>query len=106
MRFLAKWATLQTSWTPGFLGGGRYLGMSRLAWPQLGGGVLEHFALSVAQPVIPYVIALAAASFRYIAIAYHRPGLHQHTSYLWCRASERWTIAMGVGGMALAILYK
>ena len=70
----------------------------------VGGGVLGYFALSVAQPVIPYVIALAAASFIYIAIADLIPGLHQHTS-IHASVGQLLTIAMGVGGMALAILY-
>ncbi|MBA3505108.1 MAG: ZIP family metal transporter [Betaproteobacteria bacterium] len=46
----------------------------------IAGGVLGYFALSFARPAIPYVIALAASSFIYIAIADLVPGLHQHTS--------------------------
>jgi zinc and cadmium transporter len=42
------------------------------------GGVLGYFALSHGEALIPYVLAIAAASFIYIAIADLIPGLHQH----------------------------
>jgi zinc and cadmium transporter len=42
------------------------------------GGVLGYFALSHGEAFIPYVLAVAAASFIYIAIADLIPGLHEH----------------------------
>ncbi|NWG87756.1 MAG: ZIP family metal transporter [Hydrogenophilaceae bacterium] len=42
------------------------------------GGVIGWFALSGATGVIPYVLALAAASFIYIAVADLVPALHKH----------------------------
>lgn len=41
------------------------------------GAVLAYFALSDAQQFVPYVIAVAAASFIYIAVADLIPGLHK-----------------------------
>lgn len=41
------------------------------------GGVIAYFALAELQPVLPYVITLAAASFIYIAVADLIPGLHK-----------------------------
>ena len=40
------------------------------------GGVVAYFALAQLQPLLPYVITLAAASFIYIAVADLIPGLH------------------------------
>jgi len=41
------------------------------------GGVLAYFSLSIAHSVIPYVLAIAASSFIYIAVADLIPGLHK-----------------------------
>lgn len=41
------------------------------------GGVLAYFSLSVIQGVVPYVLAVAASSFIYIAVADLIPGLHK-----------------------------
>jgi len=41
------------------------------------GGVAAYFALSLAQGILPYVLAVAASSFIYIAVADLIPGLHQ-----------------------------
>jgi zinc and cadmium transporter len=70
----------------------------------MGGGVLGYFALSVAQPAIPYVVALAAASFIYIAIADLVPGLHQHTAAR-SAVAQSLAIACGVACMALAVAH-
>ena len=68
----------------------------------IGGGVLGYFALSVAQPAIPYVVSLAAASFIYIAVADLVPGLHQHTS-VSAAVAQSSAILCGIGCMALAV---
>ncbi len=41
------------------------------------GGVAAYFSLPLAKQLIPYVLALAAASFIYIAVADLIPGLHR-----------------------------
>ena len=41
------------------------------------GGVLAYFSLGMAQAVLPYVLAVAASSFIYIAVADLIPGLHK-----------------------------
>lgn len=43
------------------------------------GGVLAYFALKHVEPVVPYVLAVAAASFIYVAVADLIPSLHQRT---------------------------
>ncbi len=43
------------------------------------GGVVAYFFLREAQVVVPYVLAIAAASFIYIAVADLIPGLHRRT---------------------------
>lgn len=42
------------------------------------GGVIGYFVLTAIQPVVPYVIVFAAASFIYIAVADLVPELHRH----------------------------
>lgn len=41
------------------------------------GGVLAYFSLSMMQAALPYVLAVAASSFIYIAVADLIPGLHK-----------------------------
>ena len=43
------------------------------------GAVIAYYALGDVQGVVPYVLAVAAASFIYIAVADLIPGLHQRT---------------------------
>jgi zinc and cadmium transporter len=43
------------------------------------GGLVAYYSLQDAQAVVPYVLAVAAASFIYIAVADLIPGLHQRT---------------------------
>ncbi len=43
------------------------------------GGVLAYFALQQIEPFIPYVLAVAASSFIYIAVADLIPSLHKRT---------------------------
>jgi len=43
------------------------------------GGVLAYFFLADAESAVPYVLALAASSFIYIAVADLIPGLHKRT---------------------------
>jgi zinc and cadmium transporter len=41
------------------------------------GGVLAYFSLAAAEQAVPYVLAVAAASFLYVAVADLIPGLHR-----------------------------
>jgi zinc and cadmium transporter len=41
------------------------------------GGVVAYFALGFAQAAVPYVLAIAASSFIYVAVADLIPGLHK-----------------------------
>jgi zinc and cadmium transporter len=41
------------------------------------GGVVAYFSLGTAQQAVPYVLAIAAASFLYVAVADLIPGLHK-----------------------------
>ena len=60
------------------------------------GGVAGYFALSAAQSATPYVLALAASSFIYIAVADLIPGLHRAMD----SRSTAWQIALIALGIA------
>ena len=45
------------------------------------GGVAAYFALSIVERMVPYVLAVAASSFIYIAIADLIPGLHKRPEF-------------------------
>jgi zinc and cadmium transporter len=45
------------------------------------GGVLAYFALNTALGILPYALALAAASFIYVAVADLIPGLHRRVDF-------------------------
>ncbi len=45
------------------------------------GGVVAYFSLSLANTVVPYVLAIAASSFIYIAVADLIPGLHKRPEF-------------------------
>jgi len=61
----------------------------------IAGGVLAYYSLSDAQQALPYILAVAAASFIYIAVADLIPGLHQRTE-LAATAKQLVLIAAGV----------
>lgn len=70
------------------------------------GGVIAYLSLSLAEQVVPYVLAIAASSFIYIAVADLIPGLHRRTD-LAAAAQQVALILLGVGAIALtdAILH-
>jgi zinc and cadmium transporter len=68
------------------------------------GGIVGYFALAVSQPAIPYVVALAAASFIYIAMADLVPSLHQQAA-AHTAIAQSVMIALGVGCMMAAVAY-
>jgi zinc and cadmium transporter len=65
------------------------------------GGIVAYFALSFVQAGVPYVLAVAAASFIYIAVADLIPGLHRRPE-LMQTAQQLVLIASGVGLILLA----
>ncbi len=65
------------------------------------GGVAAYLSLSLVQQVVPYVLAIAASSFIYIAVADLIPGLHRRTG-LGASAQQFALILLGVGVIALA----
>ncbi len=64
------------------------------------GGVLSYFALQGMQSVVPYLLAMAAASMLYIAVADLIPGLHKRT-LMRDTVQQVVLILLGVGTIAL-----
>lgn len=67
------------------------------------GGVGAALAFTAVQPLVPYVLAVAAASFIYIAVADLIPELHQHTQPRAALA-QTGLIVLGVATVVLAQL--
>lgn len=65
------------------------------------GGVVAYFSLSFAQGAVPYVLAIAAASFIYIAVADLIPSLHKRPELL-DTVQQVALILLGVGIIAVA----
>ena len=66
----------------------------------LAGGVLGYVALQDMQSVVPYLLALAAASMIYVAVADLIPGLHKRTA-MRDTVQQVVLILLGVGTVAL-----
>jgi zinc and cadmium transporter len=66
----------------------------------IAGGVLGYFALLQAQAAIPYALAIAAASFIYIAAADLVPSLHRRTD-MSSLLSQSGLLAAGVATVAV-----
>ena len=62
------------------------------------GGVLAYYSLSLAVPLLPYVLAVAASSFIYIAVADLIPGLHKR---LELRATLEQLVLIGAGVLTI-----
>lgn len=60
------------------------------------GGVIAYFSLSLALGAVPYVLAVAAASFVYIAVADLIPGLHERPEFS-ATVQQVALIALGIG---------
>ena len=45
------------------------------------GALVAYFSLNLAQHAVPYILAIAASSFIYIAVADLIPGLHKHVAF-------------------------
>lgn len=66
----------------------------------LAGGLLAYFGLSSVQGAVPYLLALAAASMIYVAVADLIPGLHKRTE-LRATLQQISLILLGVGTIFL-----
>jgi zinc and cadmium transporter len=60
------------------------------------GGVLAYYGLMDLQPALPYVLAVAASSFIYIAVADLIPGLHKRVEFS-ATVKQIALIGLGVG---------
>lgn len=65
------------------------------------GGVLGYFALRGLESVLPYVLAIAAASFVYIAVADLVPELHKARRQLTAMSAQVGLMAIGIAAVAL-----
>jgi zinc and cadmium transporter len=64
------------------------------------GGVAAYLSLAHAQSILPYVLAVAAASFIYIAVADLIPGLHKRIGFR-ATAQQIGLIGLGVGAISI-----
>jgi zinc and cadmium transporter len=69
------------------------------------GAVIAYFSLKTAQVAIPYVIAISAASFIYVALADLIPGLHRNPN-VRVGITQFVLILLGVGTIAFFVLHK
>jgi zinc and cadmium transporter len=60
------------------------------------GGVLAYYSLGTLQPLLPYVLAVAASSFIYVAVADLIPGLHKRAEFS-ATVKQMLLIGAGVG---------
>ena len=67
------------------------------------GGVLAYFSLGVAQTALPYVLAVAASSFIYVAVADLIPGLHKR---LEPRATLQQILLIGAGVLTISFAHS
>jgi zinc and cadmium transporter len=65
------------------------------------GGVLAYYSLAGAEELVPYILAIAASSFIYIAVADLIPGLH-HRTQMSVTVQQTLLIVMGVVVIYLA----
>jgi zinc and cadmium transporter len=68
------------------------------------GAVIAYFSLKTAQAAIPYVLAISAASFIYIALADLIPGLHRNPA-LKVGMAQFGLILLGIGTIAFFALH-
>ncbi len=58
------------------------------------GGLLAYYSLQNLQPLLPYILAVAASSFIYVAVADLIPGLHQRAEF---RETLKQVLLIGAG---------
>jgi zinc and cadmium transporter len=61
------------------------------------GGVVGYFALSALRPILPYALAVSAASLLYVAVADLIPGLHRRVD----ARSGLWQVLLIAAGVTL-----
>lgn len=66
------------------------------------GAILAYFGLSQVQGVVPYVLAVAAASFIYIAVADLIPSLHHRTQF---RATLQQIVLIVAGVLVISVTH-
>lgn len=67
------------------------------------GGVLAYFSLGMAQTALPYVLAIAASSFIYVAVADLIPGLHKR---LEPRATLQQIVLIAAGVLTISFAHS
>ncbi|MCO6414249.1 MAG: ZIP family metal transporter [Thiogranum sp.] len=67
------------------------------------GGVLAWYALKDLQPVLPYVLAVAASSFIYVAVADLIPGLHKRVEF---SATVKQVLLIGAGVVLIYVSHS
>lgn len=67
------------------------------------GGVLAYFSLGMAQTALPYVLAIAASSFIYVAVADLIPGLHKR---LEPRATLQQIVLIAAGVLTISFTHS
>jgi zinc and cadmium transporter len=65
------------------------------------GGVVAYYSLSLAVGILPYVLAVAASSFIYVAVADLIPGLHRRPEL---RATVQQMVLIGLGVAATVVV--
>lgn len=64
--------------------------------------IISYFILDSAEPIIPFLLAISAASFIYIALSDLTPDLHQHTEFKYI-LRQLAIITIGIVLMALIL---
>ncbi len=67
------------------------------------GGVLAYYSLQHVQAVLPYVLAIAASSFIYVAVADLIPGLHKRVEF---RETLKQLLLIGAGVALIAVTHS
>lgn len=67
------------------------------------GATLAYFTLSNADHIVPYVLAIAAASFIYVAVADLIPGLHSRTDF---RSSVQQVVLITSGVLVMYVAHS
>jgi zinc and cadmium transporter len=69
------------------------------------GAVIAYFSLKTTQVAVPYVLAISAASFIYVALADLIPGLHRNSN-VRAGITQFVLILLGIGTIAFFLLHK
>lgn len=67
------------------------------------GGIVAYFALGFAQAAVPYVLAIAASSFIYVAVADLIPGLHKRPEV---SATVQQVLLIALGVLVIYVMHS